>query len=183
MLEMALVILVVLLVLLPLYIITTYNKLTKQKIRVKQAESGIDVYLQQRFDLIPNLVTCVKKYCEYEKDLLTEIAELRSLYKDNKNLETGKELNEKLASLLAIAESYPDLKADEQFLKLQKSLLKMEDQLQAARRLYNIEVTSLNTIIHSFPSSLIAKSFRFETEKLFEIEDLNARENVKIEMK
>ena len=176
------VIVIILLVLLAIYILTIYNKLTKQKLRVKQAVSGIDVYLQQRFDLIPNLVTCVKKYCEYEKDLLTEIAELRSLYKENKNLETGKELNEKLSSLLAIAESYPDLKADEQFLKLQKSLLKMEDQLQASRRLYNIEVTSLNTIIHSFPSNLIAKSFGFETEKLFEIEDLNARLNVKVEM-
>ena len=176
------IIVIILLVLLAIYILVIYNKLTKQKLRVKQAESGIDVYLQQRFDLIPNLVTCVKKYCEYEKDLLTEIAELRSLYKDNKNLETGKELNEKLSSLLVIAENYPDLKADEQFLKLQKSLLKMEDQLQAARRLYNIEVTSLNTIINSFPSNLIAKSFGFETEKLFEIEDLNARLNVKVEM-
>ena len=176
------VIVTILLVLLAIYILTIYNKLTKQKLRVKQAESGIDVYLQQRFDLIPNLVTCVKKYCEYEKDLLTEIAELRSLYKDNKNLETGKELNEKLSNLLAIAENYPDLKADEQFLKLQKSLLKMEDQLQAARRLYNIEVTSLNTTINSFPSNLIAKSFGFETEKLFEIEDLNTRLNVKVEM-
>ena len=176
------VIVIILLVLLAIYILTIYNKLTKQKLRVKQAVSGIDVYLQQRFDLIPNLVTCVKKYCEYEKDLLTEIAELRSLYKENKNLETGKELNEKLSSLLAIAESYPDLKADEQFKKKKKSLLKMEDQLQASRRLYNIEVTSLNTIIHSFPSNLIAKSFGFETEKLFEIEDLNARLNVKVEM-
>lgn len=182
MLEMAIAIIVVFLILLPLYITLEYNKLTKQKLRVKQAESAIDVYLQQRFDLIPNLVTCVKKYCEYEKELLTEIAELRSLYKENKNLETGKELNEKLSSLLVIAENYPDLKADEQFSSLQKSLLKMEDQLQAARRLYNIEVTSLNTIIHSFPSSLIAKSFKFETEKLFEIEDLNARENIEIEM-
>ena len=173
---------IVLLVLLAVYILIIYNRLTKQKLRVKQSESGIDVYLQQRFDLIPNLVTCVKKYCEYEKELLSEISELRSLYKENKNLETGKELNEKLSSLLIVAENYPDLKADGQFLNLEKNLLKMENQLQAARRLYNIEVTSLNTIINSFPSSLIAKLFGFENEKLFEIEDLNAKINIKVEM-
>ncbi len=173
---------IVLLILLAVYILIIYNKLTKQKLRVKQSKSGIDVYLQQRFDLIPNLVSCVKKYCEYEKELLSEITELRSLYKENKNLEIGKELNEKLTSLIAVAENYPDLKADGQFVNLEKNLLKMESQLQAARRLYNIEVTSLNTIICSFPSSVIAKAFGFEVEKLFEIEDLNAKINVKVEM-
>ena len=132
--------------------------------------------------MIPNLFTCVKKYCEYEKELLKEIAELRTVYASNKNLDTGKELNEKISNLLAVAENYPDLKADEQFLNLQKNLLKMENQLQAARRLYNIEVTAINTIINSFPSGLIAKFFGFQTEKLFEIEDLNAKMNVKIDM-
>ena len=150
---------IVLLILFAIYVLIIYNKLTKQKLRVKQSKSGIDVYLQQRFDLIPNLVSCVKKYCEYEKELLSEITELRSLYKENKNLEIGKELNEKLTSLIAVAENYPDLKADGQFLNLEKNLLKMENQLQAARRLYNIEVTSLNTIVSSFPSSVIAKVF------------------------
>ena len=84
--------------------------------------------------------------------------------------------------MLAVAENYPDLKADEQFLNLQKNLLKMENQLQAARRLYNIEVTAINTIINSFPSGLIAKFFGFKTENLFEIDDLNAKLNVKIDM-
>ena len=176
MLEMAIVIIVVLLVLLPLYITTVYNKLTKQKLRVKQAESAIDVYLQQRFDLIPNLVECVKKYCEYEKELLTEIAKLRSLYKENKNLETGKELNEKLASLLAIAESYPDLKADEQFLSLQKSILKMEDQLQAARRLYINDVTNYNTKIEKFPHMIFALFIGARPMKLLSF----ATEDVKV---
>ena len=111
---------IVLLILLAVYILIIYNKLTKQKLRVKQSKSGIDVYLQQRFDLIPNLVSCVKKYCEYEKELLSEITELRSLYKENKNLEIGKELNEKLTSLIAVAENYPDLKADGQFVNLEK---------------------------------------------------------------
>lgn len=175
-------VIIAILILLAIYILITYNRLIKQQLKVKQSKSGIDVYLQQRFDLIPNLVTCVKKYCEYEKELLKEIAELRTVYATNKNLDTGKELNEKISSLLAVAENYPDLKADEQFLNLQKNLLKMENQLQAARRLYNIEVTAINTIINSFPSGLIAKFFGFQTENLFEIDDLNAKLNVKIDM-
>ena len=112
-------VIIAILILLAIYILITYNRLIKQQLKVKQSKSGIDVYLQQRFDLIPNLVTCVKKYCEYEKELLKEIAELRTVYATNKNLDTGKELNEKISSLLAVAENYPDLKADEQFLNLQ----------------------------------------------------------------
>lgn len=175
-------VIIAILIFLAIYILVTYNRLIKQQLKVKQSKSGIDVYLQQRFDLIPNLVACVKKYCEYEKELLKEIAELRTIYASNKNLDTGKALNEKISNLLAVAENYPDLKADEQFINLQKNLLKMENQLQAARRLYNIEVTAINTIINSFPSGLIAKFFGFQTEKLFEIEDLNAKMNVKIDI-
>lgn len=165
-----------------LYVIIVYNILTKKRMKVKQAKSGIDVYLQQRFDLIPNLVECVKKYCEYEKETLTEIAKLREAYNNDKSLETGKELNQKLDRLVAVAEAYPDLKADQQFLNLQKNLSKMENQLQAARRLYNIEVTSLNTTINVFPQSLIASAFGFKNESLFEIEDINAKSNVNIEL-
>ena len=165
-----------------IYTWSTYNKITKQKLKVKQAKSGIDVYLQQRFDLIPNLVECVKKYCEYEQSTLNRIADLRAIYNQNKDLKTGEELNNKFNQLLAVAEDYPDLKADEQFLNLQKNLSKMESLLQAARRLYNIEVTSLNTKIMSFPSNIIANMFHFEKENLFEIEDVNARKNINVEM-
>ena len=149
---------------------------------MKSSESGIDVYLNQRFDLIPNLVECVKGYTSHEKELLENITKQRTDYSQNKNLKEASKLNNNLNKVMVVAENYPELKASEQFLNLQNNLVKMENQLQAARRLYNIEVTSLNTTIHSFPSSLIAKSFKFETEKLFEIEDLNARENIEIEM-
>lgn len=179
---MGLVIILSIIIIVLLYIWITYNKITKSKIKVQQAKSGIDVYLQQRFDLIPNLVECVKKYCEYEQSTLTRIADLRAIYNVNKDIKTGNKLNHEFNSLLAVAEDYPNLKADEQFLMLQKSLSKMESQLQAARRLYNIEVTSLNTKIMSFPSNIVANMFKFETEELFVVEDENAKRNVNIEL-
>ena len=140
---------IVIVVILVLYILIVYNKLVKGRLKVQQAKSSIDVYLQQRFDLIPNL-------------------------------ETGRKLNNSLNNLIAVAEAYPELKADEQFLNLQKNLAKMENQLQAARRLYNIDVTSINGLIQSFPSNLIANAFGFKEEQLFELEDASIANNIKL---
>ena len=174
------VIAIVIVVILVLYILIVYNKLVKGRLKVQQAKSSIDVYLQQRFDLIPNLVECVKQYSKYEKETFTEITNLRASYTENKDLETGRKLNNSLNNLIAVAEEYPELKADEQFLNLQKNLAKMEDQLQAARRLYNIDVTSLNGTIQSFPSNLIANMFGFKVEQLFELEDASIANNIKL---
>lgn len=161
------------------YVFLTYNSLTKKRLRVKQAKSGIDVYLTQRFDLIPNLVECVKAYCKYEESILTEISKIRVSYNKEKDIRVGQELNNRYYNIMAIAEGYPELKANEQFLNLQKSLSKIESQLQAARRLYNSEVTSLNISIDTFPSSIIAEAFKFKKEDLFEAEEM-ARQNVEI---
>lgn len=169
------------LIIIVLYILITYNCLTQKRLRVKQAKSGIDVYLTQRFDLIPNLVECVKGYCNYEESLLTEIAELRASYNKNKQLNVGEKLDERYYTLIATAENYPELQASEHFLNLQKTLSKIESQLQAARRLYNSEVTSLNISIDTFPSNIIANAFHFEKEDLFEAQN-NAREAVKINL-
>ena len=139
-------ILLIVLAVIILYILITYNMLARKKIRVQQAKSGIDIYLKQRFDLIPNLVECIKQYCKYEKETLTQIAKLRTQYIQNKDLETGAQLNNQMNSLIAVAENYPELKANEQFSTLEKSLVKIESQLQAARRLYNGEVTALNIL-------------------------------------
>ena len=174
------VIAIVIVVILVLYILIVYNKLVKGRLKVQQAKSSIDVYLQQRFDLIPNLVECVKQYSKYEKETFTEITNLRASYTENKDLETGRKLNNSLNNLIAVAEAYPELKADEQFLNLQKNLAKMEDQLQAARRLYNIDVTSINGLIQSFPSNLIANMFEFKAEQLFELEDVSIANNIKL---
>lgn len=147
-----------------------YNKLVKKRNAVKQSRSTIDVYLTQRFDLIPNLVNCIKEYAKHEEALLESITKLRTEYNQSKNLDKASILNTKLNTLIAHIENYPNLKSSENFINLQKNLTKVEDQLQAARRLYNIDVTSYNTAIQVFPTNLIASLFNFTEEKLFELE-------------
>ena len=165
-----------------IWILAIYNKLVKSKNKVKQAESGIDVYLTQRFDLIPNLVECVKAYSKHEEKIFTEIAELRTAYaKQPADLKSAENLNNKMNQLIAVAENYPELKASEQYLNLQRNLTKIESQLQAARRIYNIEVTNYNDKICTIPSNLVAGMFGFEEAKLFEIEEYK-RENINIKL-
>ena len=162
-----------------LVLLIMYNRLVKKRNAVKQSRSSIDVYLTQRFDLIPNLVECVKGYAKHEEKLLESITKLRTEYNVSKDLDKASLLNTQMNKLIAIVENYPDLKASENFLNLQKNLTKMEDQLQAARRLYNIDVTAYNTAIQVFPTNLIASAFNFTEEKLFELEP-GKGENVKI---
>ena len=172
-------ILIIILVVLALFVLITYNSLVSKKHKVAQARSSIDVYLNQRFDLIPNLVETVKGYAKHEKEIFEETIRLRTSYFNSKDLDEASLLNSKCNSILAIAENYPELKADENFLSLQKSLSKMENQLQAARRLYNIEVTDYNTKLNVVPTNIIAKIFNFKEEKLFEIEEYK-KENIDI---
>lgn len=164
-----------------LYVIVVFNTFTRLKNRIKHSKSSIDIYLTQRFDLIPNLVSVVKEYAKYEESVYTKIAELRAQYNDTKSLDKGKELNTEFNKLLAVGENNPNLKASEQFLSLQKSLIKMESQLQAARRVYNGDVTLYNTTIESFPNSIFASLFGFKEEKLFEIEEYK-KENIKLDL-
>ena len=173
------IIFIVILFLIFIYILIQYNSFIKKKNAVEQSKSSIDVYLTQRFDLIPNLVTCVKAYCEHEESVFKEITDLRNKYYKTHNLRDGAIVNNECNSLLAIGENYPDLKADSQFINLQKNLQKMENQLQAARRLYNMDVTNYNNSIDMFPSSLVAKIFHFEKEELFDA-DNEAELNTKI---
>lgn len=172
----------IIIIIILIYALITYNSLTKKKLKVEQAKSGIDVYLKQRFDLIPNLVECVKGYSKYEKTVIEEVTKLRNLYNKDKDLKIGEELNQKLHGLIAVAENNPDLKANEQFLNLQKNLSKMENQLQAARRIYNTDVTSYNISISTFPNSIIAKMFNFLHADLFEAED-EVKLNLNVDLK
>lgn len=153
--------------LLLIIIITIYNSIIHLRKNVDKSESGIDVYLQQRFDLIPNLVEVTKTYMNYENDILEKIAKLRIAYNQNKDANASNELNNQYKTIMAVVENYPDLKANEQFLKLQKSLVKIESQLQAARRIYNNDVTKYNTKIATFPNNLIANMFGFKERDLF----------------
>lgn len=173
------VILIIIAILL-IVILQMYNNLVKIRNKVKQAESGIDIYLNQRFDLIPNLVECVKGYSKHEQAIFTEIATMRTNYMNqNKNIKGAENLNNKMNQLIAVAENYPELKASEQYLNLQKNLTKIESQLQAARRIYNSEVTNYNTKLESIPSNLIATLFGFKPAQLFEIEEYK-KENINI---
>ena len=169
-------------VLLVLIVFGQYNTLVKLKMKVKQAKSGIEVYCQQRFDLIPNLIETVKGYMKHEKEVFENITKLRTEYNNTKDIKVSQELNKQMNSIIAVAENYPDLKASEQFLNLQKNLEKIESQLQAARRIYNNDVTNYNTKISVVPYNIIASMFNFESESLFELEDENARKNIKVEL-
>lgn len=162
---------IIIIIVLFLLVLIGYNILVRSRIKVDQAKSGVDIYLKQRFDLIPNLVKTVKGYMKHESDLLNNIVKLRNEYNDNTNdIKTSQELNIQIDKIFALAENYPDLKANEQFLNLQKNLTKMESQLQAARRIYNNEVTKYNTKIQVVPLNIIAKLFGFKEKELFKID-------------
>lgn len=174
---------VIIILLIIVFIILQFNKFVVLKNKIKQSKSSIEVYLNQRFDLIPNLVECVKGYAKYEETVYSNIAKLRSEYlnEKNKNLKVASELNSQFNNILAVGESNPDLKTSEQFLNLQKSIEKMESSLQAARRIYNGDVTLYNTAITTFPGNIFAKIFGFKTEDLFEIEEYK-KENIKVDL-
>ena len=160
-----------------------YNKLIKTQNVVKKAKANIEICLNKRFDLIPNLVECVKSYSNHESDTLEEIVELRNSYNENKNmnLEQAGMLNNRLNRYLAIVEAYPDLKANTQYLNLQNELRNVEDDLSNARRVYNDDVTIYNTQIEKVPSNIVASIFSFKQAELFQV-DNEKRENVKIEL-
>jgi LemA protein len=149
-----------------------YNRLVRDRNRVSAAWSDIDVQLQRRHDLIPQLVKAVDQYAAYERATIESVTALRNeAMKITSVAELGKaeeELSSGVKRLLAIAEQYPDLKANENFLQLQKELVETEDYLQFARRYYNGSVRELNTRIETVPSNLVASSFGFEPRDFFQ---------------
>ena len=136
--------------------VVQYNSIKSLKNKVSQSRSGIDVALTKRFDLIPNLVECVKGYCSHEEKVLTDVVEARAEYLNTKKLSDGESLNNKTNEILLLAEKYPNLKASSQFLELQSALERTENSLAAARRLYNSDVTIYNTKIQTFPGNIFA---------------------------
>ena len=173
---------VVLFVILIVYIIVIRNRFIRLDHKVKQSKSGIDVYLTKRFDLIPNLVATVKGYMKHEEKLLEKVTEKRSLYLENKDLAVGKEVNEDMKSIFAIAEGYPELNASEHFLNLEKALNDTESDIEAARRLYNSDVTMFNNYMDTFPYSMFAGLFGF-TKKYDLFEAIGeARNNINVKL-
>lgn len=136
-------------------LIIEFNSIIYLRNRARNSFSTIDVFLKKRFDLIPNLVETVKGYTKYEGETIENITKLRNSFNGG-NIKSGNKLNETYNKLIALVESYPDLKASENFLKLQKELTKVEDEIQASRRLYINDVTRYNTKIQKFPHMIFA---------------------------
>jgi LemA protein len=166
-------------VLLLLGAVVIYNRLVSNKNMVAEGWSGIDVQLKRRNDLIPNLIETVKGYMGHERGVLDEVTELRAKslqaagVGDKARAEGA--LGAALANLFAVAENYPDLKASQNFIELQKSLADIEDQIQLARRYYNGAARNFNILIQSFPSNLVANTFQFTPVEYFEIEEAAER--------
>lgn len=179
------IIFVVVIVLLLLYIVNVYNNLVKSRQKVKNAWSQIDVHLQRRFDLIPNLVNTVKGYMNHEEGTLTKIAELRTAWANSKTVGEKAELDNQLSStlktIMAVSENYPELKANTNFSELQEELQNTENKLSFARQFYNDTVTMYNTKLEVIPSNIIASIFNFKPEELFKTESDEARKNVKVD--
>lgn len=169
-----------------LWFIFTYNRLITFRNRTKEALSDIDVQSKRRFDLIPNLVETVKGYMTHEQQVLENVTAARSAVMNAKGnpLETqGAEnaLSGTLKTLFAVAENYPDLKANQNFLELQRELTDTENKMMAARRFFNSTVNDLNTAIQVFPTNLIAGMFGFTAEKFFEVLSPEEKEAVKVQ--
>ncbi|MBU1159599.1 LemA family protein [Patescibacteria group bacterium] len=167
------------------WIIATFNSFIKFINRTKEAWADIDVQLKRRYDLIPNLMETVKGYATHERELFEKVTQARTAAMGAQGIaEKGKAENMlagTLKSLFAVAENYPQLKANENFLELQRELSDTENKIQAARRFYNTNVRDLNIKIESFPSNIIAKIFNFVKREFFELEEgAEAREPVKV---
>jgi len=158
------------------WIVFGYNNLVALRNRAKEAFADVDIQLKRRHDLIPNLIETVKSYASHEKEVFEKVLEARTKamgVRENKDLkeitQAENYLSQTLKSLFAIAENYPDLKASQNFLELQKELTDTEDKIMAARRFYNANVRDLNIAIESFPTNIIASIFKFKKMDFFEI--------------
>ncbi len=169
-------IVIALVVLLPLiYVIATYNTLVALRNHIAEAWSNIDTELKRRYDLIPNLVETVKGYAKHERETLERVIELRNQCAADHGSVSHQAGNEKqlvaaVQRLLAVAEAYPDLKANENYLQLQHELVNTEDRIQAARRFYNGNVRDMRNKCETFPSSMVAGMFNFQPQDFFDVD-------------
>lgn len=169
---MSLVSIVMLVIVIGVVVALIYNRLVRSRNRVRSAWSDIDVQLQRRHDLVPRLVAAVDQYADYERATLEAVTALRSEAMRVANVAARGDVEEKLSKevsrLLAVAENYPDLKANENFLELQRDLVETENYLQFARRYYNGSVRDYNTAIETFPNNIVAAMFTFEGREFFQ---------------
>jgi len=179
-------IILIIIAVLAILVIGIYNGLIRLRTRSEEAWADIDVQLKRRYDLIPNLVETVKGYAEHEAGTLQKVTEARTAAMNAEGIEAKGEaenmLSGALKSIFALSESYPDLKANQNFLELQRELSDTENKIQAARRFYNTNVRDLNIKIETFPSNIIAGMFGFNKREFFELAaGSEERENIKVD--
>ena len=172
------------LVIVLIYTLVTYNGLIRLRNKLEEAFSTMDVYLKKRWDLVPNLVETVKGYAKHEKETFENVVNLRSSSYDNLSQDDKMDINNKLSAgitkIMALAESYPDLKASDNFLNLSANLSKTEEDIANSRKYYNAVVKLMNNKVQMFPSNIIAKLFGFKASKMYEVSE-SERENVKVD--
>ena len=168
-----------------IYIFITYNSFIKLSNIVQEAFSTMDIYLKKRWDLVPNLVEVVKGYASHEKAVLEQVTTLRTNTYQNmsmdKKINVNEQLTQGISKIMAISESYPDLKANQNFLELSRELTKIEDEIANSRKYYNGSVRIFNTKIQIFPNNIIAKLFNFKEANMFEA-NIEEKNNVKVDL-
>lgn len=167
-----------------LIFVVMYNGLVQSRNKVKNAWSQIDVQLQRRFDLIPNLVEAVKGYMAHEQETLTKVTELRTSWANastvGEKAELDNQLSGALKTIMAVSENYPDLKANQNFSELQEELRNTENKISYARQFYNDSVTMYNNKLEVIPTNIIGSMFNFKASELFKVDSEEARQNVKV---
>lgn len=183
--SIGLIILLIIVAVLLIWFVSSYNKLVGLRNDAREGFSTMDVYLKKRFDLIPNLVETVKGYASHESKTLERVIEARNSIAGSttidEKLKNENMLTSTLRSLFALSESYPDLKANQNFIDLQEKIEGVEEDIANSRKYYNGTVKSLNNAIEMFPSNIIAKIFKFEEMTMFEVSNEEERKNVKVQ--
>lgn len=177
----AIIIIVVLIAIIVAYFISISNGLNKSLVKIDEANSGIDVALTKRYDVLTKMIDVVKGYTKYEQETIFKTVELRQGMTMQEKNEANSNMEENYSKITLLAENYPDLKANENYRELQKSIADVEEHLQAARRLYNANVSSYNQKLVTFPSSMVANSKGMTKKEFFNAED-KKREDVKIDL-
>lgn len=165
-------------------VVAMYNNLVRKRNEVDNAFGGMDVQLKKRYDLIPNLVATVKQYATYEKELLTQVTEMRAkatsgTLSSDERVALDNQISAGMKSIMVAVENYPDLKASENFVNLQRTLNEVESQISAARRTYNAVITDFNNAIQTFPSNIIAGMMKLQRKEVFVIPEAE-RQNVNV---
>ncbi len=178
-------IIIAIIVIVAIYLFSCYNSFVKLNNQVKEAFSTMDVYLKKRWDLIPNIVETVKSYAKHEKETLDEIINLRNdayeKMNDSAKVDVNNKISNGLSKIMALAENYPELKANENFKDLSKQLSKVEDDIANARKYYNGAVRVFNNKVEMFPSNIFALIFGYKSKSMFEA-DTDERENIKVKL-